>query len=163
MAVPSEPATLEAEISGIYNFRAVDGRLATSGQPSEAELAAVARAGFEVVVNLALHDDPRYSLADEAATVAALGMEYLHIPVRFDAPRAEDLALFFAAMEKYRGRKIWLHCAANKRVSAFLGLYRMLRLGYAEPEAFALMRDIWEPDAVWAGFVGEILRERRLA
>lgn len=161
MAALSESARPDAQVSGIYNFRAVDERLATSGQPSEAELAAVAQEGFEVVVNLALHDDPRYSLADEAATVAALGMQYVHIPVRFDAPGEEYLALFFAAMEKHAGKKIWLHCAANKRVSAFLGLYRALRLGWAEQEAFSPMRDIWEPDAVWAAFVGEMLGKRR--
>jgi len=47
-------------ISAIYNFRAADEFLATSGQPSENELAAIARAGFAVVINLALHDDPHY-------------------------------------------------------------------------------------------------------
>lgn len=149
------------EIAGVYNFRAVDAGLATSGQPSQAELAAIARAGFEVVINLALHDDPRYSLADEAATVRALGMDYVHIPVRFDAPGAKDLLAFFAAMEKYAGRKIWLHCAANKRVSAFLGLYRLIRLGWHEENAFALMREVWQPDAVWAAFIAKMLLEER--
>lgn len=39
-------------------------------------MAAIAAAGYDVVINLALHDDPRYSLKDEAASVRALGLEY---------------------------------------------------------------------------------------
>ena len=84
-------------------------------------------------------------------------MEYVHIPVRFDAPGEKELLAFFAAMEKHAGRKIWLHCAANKRVSAFLGLYRVVRQGWLERDAFALMHDMWEPDAVWAAFIAEAL------
>ncbi len=44
----------QPDIESIYNFLRLDERLITSGQPSEEELAAVARAGFEVVINLAL-------------------------------------------------------------------------------------------------------------
>jgi len=43
-----------------------------------------------------------------------------------------------------------VHCAANKRVSVFLGLYWHLRQNRPLDEAFALQRDIWEPDAVWS-------------
>jgi protein tyrosine phosphatase (PTP) superfamily phosphohydrolase (DUF442 family) len=41
-------------------------RLVTAGQPSEEQLAAVAAAGFKIVINLGLHGDPAYSLPDEA-------------------------------------------------------------------------------------------------
>ncbi len=81
----------------IIRFVPVSGSLATAGQPSENQLADVA-AGIEVVINLALHDDPRYSLPDEGATVRALGMEYIHIPVQFLSPGLPELELFFAAM-----------------------------------------------------------------
>ena len=68
--------------------------------------AAAAKTGVEVVINLALHDDPRYSLPDETGCARALGMTYVHIPVKFDAPKAEDLDAFFDAMEAHRGRRI---------------------------------------------------------
>jgi len=58
-------------ITDICGYRQADANRATSGQPTEAQLAAVADAGYEVVVNLALHDDPRCSLADEAVTAGA--------------------------------------------------------------------------------------------
>ncbi len=146
-----------AKVTDIYNYRVIDARLSTSGQPSVEELGAVARAGFEVVINLALHDDPRYSLTDEAGSVTGLGMTYVHIPVQFTAPTADDLLAYFAAMESHEGRRMLVHCAANKRVTAFLGLYRILRQGWDPEAAFAPMRDVWEPNAVWSSFISAML------
>ena len=105
-------ATLESTV----RYVPLSESLATAGQPSEEQLAAVAEAGFEVVVNLALHNDPRYALKDEAGTVASLGMQYVHIPVQFSAPRASDLVAFFDAMEHAGPRRVFVHCAHNKRV-----------------------------------------------
>ncbi|HTT38917.1 MAG TPA: protein tyrosine phosphatase family protein [Burkholderiales bacterium] len=151
----------EAQVSDIYNYRAVDALLSTSGQPTEDELRVVAREGFEVVINLALHDDPRYSLRDETGLVQSLGIRYVHIPVQFAAPTEADLDAFFAAMEQHRGRKILVHCAANKRVTAFLGLYRVIRQGWREEDAFALMHSVWQPDAVWSPFIAAMLERPR--
>ena len=144
-------------LSSIYNYRQVTPQLAASGQPDEEELAAIAQAGYEVVLNIALHDDSRYSLRDEERTVRSLGMRYIHIPVRFEAPTEEDLRLFFQAMDENVNSKLWVHCAANKRVSAFLGLYWHLRIGQPVEQAFALQRDIWEPDSVWSTFIQRAL------
>ena len=147
----------EARITDIYNYQRIDQRLSTSGQPTAEELAAAARDGFEVVINLALHDDPRYSLPDETGTVASLGMTYVHIPVKFDAPTEDDLFAFFAAMAEHRSKKVLLHCAANKRVTSFLGLYRVIRKNWDVAAAFAPMREIWEPNAAWAPFISAML------
>jgi catechol 2,3-dioxygenase-like lactoylglutathione lyase family enzyme len=43
--------------SGIYRYRQATDDLVTSGQPREDELAAIAGAGYQVVINLALHDE----------------------------------------------------------------------------------------------------------
>jgi protein tyrosine phosphatase (PTP) superfamily phosphohydrolase (DUF442 family) len=149
-----------AELSAIYNYRRVDGLLATSGQPTEAELGAVAREGFAVVINLALHNDPRYSLPDEERTVKLLGMEYVHIPVQFDAPNEVDAAAFFSAMEQHQGTKVLVHCAANKRVTAFLGLYRVLQQGWQREAAFQLMDTVWQPNEVWTIFISNMLTKQ---
>jgi protein tyrosine phosphatase (PTP) superfamily phosphohydrolase (DUF442 family) len=147
-------------VEAIYNYRHVSPRLATSGQPSEAGLGAIAAAGFEVVINLALHDDPRYSLADEPGTVHGLGMDYVHIPVQFAHPTADDLSAFAAALERNRQRRVWIHCARNMRVTAFLGLYRVLYENWQEQEAFQLMHELWQPDEVWSAFIAAMLANR---
>jgi protein tyrosine phosphatase (PTP) superfamily phosphohydrolase (DUF442 family) len=143
--------------TAIYHYREAGPDLATSGQPREDQLAAIATAGYDVIINLALHDDPRYSLRDEAGAVKALGIEYVHIPVRFDAPTRIDLERFFEAMDRHKDSRVWVHCAANLRVTAFLGLYRRLKEGWPEEEAFRLMRDIWEPNATWSAFIASQL------
>jgi len=66
----------------IYNWRRLDERLTTSGQPTEAQLQAIAALGVECVVNLGLHSHAK-ALADERASVEALGMDYVHQPVEF--------------------------------------------------------------------------------
>lgn len=146
-------------LDGIYNYRAVDESIATSGQPSVAQLRAIAEAGFATVINLALHDDPRYSLPDEPGTVRSLGMNYVHIPVQFSAPTEANLLAFFEAMEAHRDVRIWLHCAANMRVSAFLGLFRVIKQGRDHEQAFALMHDLWRPNAVWSSFISAMLEK----
>jgi HD superfamily phosphodiesterase len=77
--------------------------------------------------------------------------------VQFGAPAASDLERFFDAMEQHAGERIWVHCAANMRVSAFLGLYRALRQDWPVAQAFALMHDIWQPDRVWSEFIASQL------
>lgn len=146
-------------LSGIRNVRVLDERLATSGQPNEAQLAAIAAAGYEVLINLALHDDPRYSLADEAGAAQALGLRYVHIPVVFSEPQAEDLQAFLTAMDTHAGRRVWVHCAVNYRVGAFVGLWRVLRQGWTIGQAFAPLHELWAPDATWRRFIDEQLAQ----
>src|SRR5450631_651317 len=147
--------------SEVYNYRAVDESLATSGQPSVAQLDAIAKAGFTTIINLALHDDPRYSLPDEPGTVRSLGLAYVHIPVQFAAPTEADLVAFFEAMDAHRGKKVWIHCAANMRVSAFVGLYRVIKQGWQPERAFELMHGLWQPDEVWSSFISTMLAQPR--
>ena len=142
----------------IYNYLPIEAGLSTSGQPTESQLRALAAEGYEVIINLALHDDPRYSLPDEQTLVESLGMVYIHIPVQFNAPTENNLQDFFAAVESYKEKKMHIHCAANMRVSAFLGLYRLLKEGRSKAEAFAPMEAIWKPDGVWAAFISHIIR-----
>jgi protein tyrosine phosphatase (PTP) superfamily phosphohydrolase (DUF442 family) len=80
-------------------------------------------------------------------------MEYVHIPVQFGSPTAQDFAAFAAAMDRLQDEKVWVHCAANMRVTAFLGLYRAIRQNWSEDAAFEVMRSVWQPDAVWSEFI----------
>lgn len=150
----------EDALRAIYNYRRLAPDLATAGQPLEEELAAVARTGFEVVVNLALLD-AEYSLPDEPGLVRALGMAFEHVPVIWERPTTDDLRRFFDIMRRHRGRRLFVHCAANMRVSVFLALYRILELGWARGEAMAPVHEIWQPNAVWRAFIEQALAQAR--
>ena len=141
-------------LDDIKNFVAVSDRLGTAGQPSEDQLREVAGAGFAVVVNLGLLD-PRYCLADEAGTVAGLGLAYHHIPVDFNAPQAGDLTRFFDVMDAARDQHVFVHCAANYRVSSFVALYGETRLGWSAEQGDAHIRRIWEPNPTWTQFIAD--------
>jgi len=149
-------------LNDIYKFIELTGKIGTAGQPNEAQLANVAAAGYEAVINLALHD-AEYSLPDERATVEALGMAYIHIPVIWQNPQPGNLRDFCAAMQSNQGRKIFIHCAANKRVSVFMALYRIIYLGMSQEEAFRDMQRIWTPDGLWKDFIERILSDPDLA
>ena len=146
-------------LTDIRNFQVIDEQLGTAGQPSEAQLAEVAADGYAAVVNLGLLDS-KYCLADEAASLASLGLEYRHIPVKFDAPTVEDFRTFAATMDEWAGKKIFVHCAANYRVSTFVALYGELRLGWTRERADALLRTLWQPNDTWRAFI-ELCRRVR--
>ena len=144
--------------TGVLNWRSLDERLTTSGQPDEGQLAAIRDAGAEVVINLALHTHPR-ALPDEAGAAAALGMRYVHIPVEFDAPREDDYLRFKAALGEAQGERVHVHCIVNARVSAFMFRLRT-ETGAASPEqARAELESVWRPGGVWARFIGDAERE----
>lgn len=139
-------------LTQIKSFVAVTPDLETAGQPSEQQIRELAKRGFEVVINLGLVGQS-YSLPDEAGLVRSLGMAYHHIPVDFKAPTAQDLARFLALMDGAEGQKVFIHCAANMRVSCFVSLYGEARLGWSRQRAQGFIRQIWEPDEVWARFL----------
>jgi protein tyrosine phosphatase (PTP) superfamily phosphohydrolase (DUF442 family) len=152
-----------ADPSDIPNWRRLDARITTSGQPSEEQLALIRALGVGHVINLALHSHEK-ALADEAGTVAALGMAYIHIPVAFDAPTEEDFGRFCAAMADIGDRPVHVHCIVNARVSAFFYRYRRDVLGWEDAAARGPMETIWRPGGVWAAFIGDeaaVAREHR--
>lgn len=151
-----------AELEDIYNFLPLTDRVATAGQPTEAELAAVKAAGYEAVINLLPVDSPN-ALPEEAEIVAGLGLEYVTIPVDWTSPRAADAERFFDALNSYGGRRVFVHCAANMRVSAFMYLYRTLRRHVSPAEAVQDLHRIWIPNETWQRFIDDFdLREHRL-
>ena len=153
-----------SEVAGIVNFRRLDDRITTSGQPTEAQLAAIAGLGVRHVVNLALHTHPQ-ALSDEAASATALGMTYTHIPVDFDAPTDADYAAFVAAMAAAADAPVHVHCIVNARVTAFVARWAREHDGDAAA-ARAMLYSVWQPGGVWARFLGDdaaVVRDHRYA
>lgn len=130
----------------------------SSGQISEFDLFEIQRYGFEAVINLALQDSKNF-LPGEAELVELMGMAYIHIPVVWEAPTIENLIRFFGVMKNYEGRRVWVHCAMNMRVSAFLYLYRRIVRNEPESAARMPMDKIWKPDTTWQTFIDQAIRQ----
>jgi protein tyrosine phosphatase (PTP) superfamily phosphohydrolase (DUF442 family) len=105
----------------IHNWRRLDDRITTSGQPTEQQLADIHALGIRHSINLGLHSHEK-ALPDEAASVSRLNMTCIHIPVDFQNPTDGDFAQFCSAMEQLQEVPVHVHCIANYRVSAFLPL-----------------------------------------
>ena len=144
------------KLESIRKFLRLDERVATGGMPQAAHFAAMRAEGFDVVINLALPTSDN-ALANEGALVADQGMTYVHIPVKFDAPAPEDFRRFQQLMDALAGRKVFVHCAANMRVSAFMFLYHVLKDPSSRREAERQLRAIWEPDEIWRRFMDQQL------
>src|SRR5579863_7635470 len=141
-----------ADPETIYNWRRLDARITTSGQPTEAQLAEIHALGVRHIVNLGLHTHEK-SLPDEPGSVGRLGMAYIHIPVDFQNPTEEDFQQFCAVMKQLEDVPVHVHCIANARVSAFFYRYRHDVLGLDEARARAEMEAVWQPKGVWVDFV----------
>jgi hypothetical protein len=94
-----------ADPEAIYHWRRLDGRVTTSGQPTEPQLADIRALGVRHVVNLGLHTHEK-ALPDEAASVSRLGMTYIHIPVDFQNPTDQDFGEFCAVMDRLKDRQL---------------------------------------------------------
>lgn len=141
-----------ADPETIYNWRRLDDRITTSGQPTEPQLADIHALGVRHIINLGLHTHEK-ALPNEAASVSRLGMTYIHIPVDFQNPTDQDFAKFCAEMARLKEIPVHVHCIANYRVSAFFYRYRRDVLGMDEAQVRPDMEQIWHPEGVWATFV----------
>ena len=146
------------ELDEIFNYIEYSAEFASAGQPTAEQLQAVRDAGFERVAYIAFSDQSR-SLANEDRLVKDLGMEYLHIPVDWEAPTASDFYLFAGAMQRSPGKKTLLHCQANYRASAFSFLYRVLYEGVPMATAKRDMDSVWTPNQTWRELIFAVLEE----
>ncbi len=141
----------------IRAFRAISETIATAGQPNQDQFQSIRDAGFEAVINLALPTSDN-AIPNEGSIVTSLGMAYFHIPVDFQAPQAQEFDTFCQLMQSYANRKIFVHCAANMRVSAFILLYRVNFKGVALHDAQTDLQAIWQPNEVWSQFISDNIR-----
>ncbi|MBE9114459.1 protein tyrosine phosphatase family protein [Lusitaniella coriacea LEGE 07157] len=138
----------------ITNYYLVTDNIATSGQPNPEQFQAIAEAGYEVIINLAMPTSDN-ALADEGAIVTQLGMSYIHLPVVWEAPKLDEVRLFFGIMQVFEDRKVWVHCALNMRVSCFLYLYQKHVLEFPDARSRVPMINLWQPNPVWQKLIQE--------
>ncbi len=141
-------------LRAIYNFEPLTEWLGTSGQPTETQFADIALAGYKAVVNLALPSSDN-AIGHEGSLVTSQGMAYVHIPVDFEHPTLDDLQTFFGVMRAFEGKKVWVHCVVNARVSAFVYHYLRYARGFDDEKATSTLLRKWLPqmDPVWRDFL----------
>lgn len=132
----------------ILNYVKINELISTSGQPKIEELELIANEGFEVVINLAVPTTSN-ALENEDKIVSSLNMSYIHIPVDFENPKLSDLKLFLNILQALGANKVWIHCAKNYRVSAFMYVYHKYILHTPFEQIDLSIFDKWQPSLVW--------------
>lgn len=132
----------------ILNYIKINELISTSGQPKIEQFELIANEGFEVVINLALCNASN-AIENEDKVVTSLGMSYFHIPVDFENPKKSDLKLFINTLQALGANKVWVHCAKNYRVTAFMYVYHKYVLRTPFEEINLSMFDLWSPDKKW--------------
>lgn len=127
----------------------------SSGQLSERDILSLPALGIDVVVNLATPTSSNV-LPGEAELVTRQGLAYVQIPVVSEHPRPEQFAQFVGVLKAFAGRRVWVHCAKNMRVSAFVYLYRKLILAESEEQSSFPMKEVWTPNETWNAFIGRV-------
>ncbi|MEL6319976.1 MAG: protein tyrosine phosphatase family protein [Cyanobacteria bacterium J06626_14] len=144
-------------LADIYNYQPISETLATAGQPTEDQFAVIRDAGFEVVINLA-PTTPGKTLPNEKSVVEGLGMMYVLIPVAWQAPAVGDFTQFQAVLAEQTDSRIFIHCVANMRVSAFVYLHQRLQ-GISHAEAAQPLHAIWTPNEIWQAFIQRMIEQ----
>lgn len=152
-ARPAEPPRLEAP-----NIVPISPRLVTSGQPTAASLRRLKEMGFGAVIYLAPETVPD-AVPGESGIVQGQGLGYVNIPVPFNRPTSQDVATFEAALARFQGQKVLVHCQVNMRASSMVFLHRVL-VGREKPEAaYDAVSQVWSPEGPWKDLIQSQLRQ----
>lgn len=147
----SDATSNDAHAGAAMNFHRINERLATSGHFVDDGATAIQAQGVKVVIDL--RDKPP---AGQKERLAALGMEWINVPVVWDSPQVEDFEKFRLAMQEHQDANVLVQCQANYRASAMTYLYRVLEDEIAEDVAMADVSAIWEPEGTWLEFINAV-------
>lgn len=126
------------DVEGVARRLFMDGRVYVAGQPSADAIRALADRGVTAVVNLRTPKEMADTTSvdfDEAALVAELGMEYVHLPLGgADHPyRPSVLSTFDRVLADHDG-PILVHCRSGGRASYVWAGYLVRHRGWTLDE-----------------------------
>jgi len=130
--------------------------LSSSAQPDAAYLKRAKAIGYDMVINIAPPEYPE-AVKDEGAILAAQGVTYVNIPVKWSDPSPEDFRVFTEVLKTAAKKNVLVHCQINLRGSSFTFLYRVLTEGAAIEESRDKVLSVWVPNPTWKKFISGVL------
>jgi protein tyrosine phosphatase (PTP) superfamily phosphohydrolase (DUF442 family) len=146
-------------LNTIRSFQLIDSNNASSGYVNDRQFKYLKEYGFTHVISLLPGNQSR-----EDSIVTSLGMTFTQIDVNWKEPTIVNVQNYFSDMKKYSGQKVFLHCMANMRASAFMFLYRTTQLKINIAEAKKALYEIWDPkeNPKWDLLIKKSLEENGL-
>ena len=128
----------------IQKFHQYTPSLSVSGQPRRNQFAAIAAAGYKVVVNVASADSNPDAIGDEKKLVEAVGMEYYYIPLKWEKPDAQEAITAMKLLDRLQNKPTLMHCYVGSRASLVAYLYRTAYGAAVEADEMATMTGLWK-------------------
>ena len=134
-------------MQNIINYIKINNKISTSGQPTKRQFKQIAKEGFEVVINLAMHN--KGALKEEDKIVSKNDMVYLHLPITWKNPEVDRLKLFLRLLEglEKENKKVFIHCIKNYRASVFIYLYK--KYIRKEENSVLIAPSEYRPNKIW--------------
>ena len=111
-------------IKSIKNYIKINNNISTAGVPTKKQIKLIAKKGFDVIINLAMHN--KGALPKEDKIVSKNKMLYIHIPITWKNPELKRLKLFLKILQTLQNdnKKVFIHCIMNYRASVFIYQYK---------------------------------------
>jgi protein tyrosine phosphatase (PTP) superfamily phosphohydrolase (DUF442 family) len=140
-----------------YKFKLVNDLVSCSGTLMKVDLESLKTEHYQLLINL-LPNDSKYSRSDEKETIEALNIEYYYIPIDWENPQVNEFEIFESILQRNKGKKVHIHCAANYRATAFYGIYALKNESWSLKDLFEFTGSIWQISEypIWKRFVKNI-------
>ncbi|MEB3865964.1 MULTISPECIES: protein tyrosine phosphatase family protein [Acinetobacter] len=148
--------TIEQSLAQIPNFSVIHEHLFSSAQPSIEQLKLIKEYGCSIVINLALSNAPNH-IENEDRICLDIGLNYIHIPIDWETPSAEQCLLVLDLIDHLvQNEIVWIHCTKNDRSSCLMYVYRQFYMNMDMPTSQDLLHVTWEPNETWTGLIHSI-------
>lgn len=141
------------DLTQLKNYVAATKDIHTCGWINENDLITLKSAGINTIIGLLDESPNEVALLKKQAEKR--DMAFILIPVSWEKPTLESLELFFEVMDRHKNTQLLVHCQLNWRASAYVYLYRTIRLKEDETTARKAILAIWNPDRnrTWSRFI----------
>jgi len=140
----------------IGNFGQMDERFFRGAQPLESDYQSLKDLGVTTVIDL--RNDPT---AYEKASVEALGMKYVNIPMSgWKSPKQADIDTFLALVKDSATGKFFVHCKAGIHRTGVIGAaYRYTTYGWDYDKLYKEMKDYNYSSGLVHGALGSFVKK----
>jgi uncharacterized protein (TIGR01244 family) len=136
-------------IEEIEYYHRLSDRVALAGQPTPAQVIALAQAGFRAIINL--REESEFDALPDIEAAKDAGLRYIRVPISKPTPTDEQVTAFLRATDDADIYPVLIHCGTANRSAALWMVRRALRDGWSIDEA--------EHEAAQNGLTSEGLRK----
>lgn len=134
VAVDAQQVTKET-VPGITNFSRLQTTIACAGAVEVSAVPEIQKLGFKSIINLRQASEQGANIEESKAAAKAAGINYVHIPFNVQAPDANLVPNFLAAVTAPANQPAFVHCAGAGRAAAMWMIKRMQVDGWDQAKA----------------------------